>query len=151
MGLDQYLNAKRYVSQYSDKELSESVNTIARPKTGGMPVKGITCEAMYWRKANAIHDWFVQNVQNGNDDCGEYPVSREQLEDLVEDCKKVLADHSLAAELLPPCAGFFFGSTQLDEWYFANLQDTIDSITKVLEDTSGDDLGFWDFTYYSSW
>ena len=27
-------------------------------------------EVGYWRKANAIHGWFVRNVQNGKDDCG---------------------------------------------------------------------------------
>ena len=26
-------------------------------------------EVGYWRKANAIHKWFVDNVQDGNDDC----------------------------------------------------------------------------------
>lgn len=26
-------------------------------------------EIAYWRKANAIHRWFVDNVQNGTDDC----------------------------------------------------------------------------------
>ena len=24
-----------------------------------------------WRKANAIHKWFVDNVQDGVDDCGD--------------------------------------------------------------------------------
>ena len=26
-------------------------------------------EVMYWRKANYIHNWFVENIQNGSDDC----------------------------------------------------------------------------------
>jgi hypothetical protein len=48
-------------------------------------------ECGYWRKANAIHNWFVQNVQNGVDDCDIYLVTREQLEQLKEACEMVLA------------------------------------------------------------
>ena len=44
-------------------------------------------EVMYWRKANAIHKWFVDNVQGGEDDCREYPVSNDQLIELRDTCK----------------------------------------------------------------
>ena len=43
-----------------------------------------------WRKANHIHKWFVDNVQNGEDDCGTYEVTKEQLEELLDVCNKVL-------------------------------------------------------------
>jgi hypothetical protein len=46
-------------------------------------------EVGYWRKANAIHKWFVNNVQGYVDDCGYYEVSREQLEDLLDTCIQV--------------------------------------------------------------
>lgn len=46
--------------------------------------------AIYWRKANAIHNWFVANVQGGNDDCGRYDVDVEQLVVLHDLCRKVL-------------------------------------------------------------
>ena len=47
-------------------------------------------EIGYWRKANAIHNWFVNNVQNGEDDCGRYEVSKEKLESLLNICEEVL-------------------------------------------------------------
>lgn len=48
------------------------------------------CEEVgYWRKANAIHKWFVDNVQDGEDDCGSYEVDREQLERLLHLCHLV--------------------------------------------------------------
>lgn len=40
-------------------------------------------EMGYWRKANQIHGWFVDNVQGGEDDCGEYEVTRSQLQELL--------------------------------------------------------------------
>jgi hypothetical protein len=101
--------------------------------------------SVYWRKANAIHNWFVQNVQNGVDDCGEYPVTRQQLEELSGICKNVLCHHDLAEELLPPTSGFFFGSTRIDDFYFYDLIDTICGVQDLLKaDTDT-------FYYSSSW
>lgn len=101
----------------------------------------------YWRKANAIHDWFVQNCQNGEDDCRESYVSIEQLEELRKICKMVLENHALASEYLPTTSGFFFGSTDYDEWYFQDLQSTVEIIDNALSKVSDD----WTFSYQSSW
>lgn len=49
-------------------------------------------ELAYWRKANAIHKWFVDNVQKGNDNCKDYRVSRRNLLNLLELVTDVL-DH----------------------------------------------------------
>ena len=103
----------------------------------------------YWRKANAIHNWFVNNVQNGVDDCGYYVVPKDQLEKLLEIVKEVLADHSKAKKLLPTTAGFFFGSTDYDEWYFKDLEDTKAQVTKTLEHMAVDPNST--YKYHSSW
>ena len=102
----------------------------------------------YWRKANAIHKWFVDNVQDGVDNCAEYVVYKSQLELLRDTCKRVLEDHSLAEELLPTESGFFFGSTEYNKWYFDDLETTVDIIDKVLAET---DFYNYDITYQSSW
>lgn len=47
-------------------------------------------EAGYWRKANQIHKWFVENVQEGEDDCKEYYVSREKLKELLGKVNRIL-------------------------------------------------------------
>lgn len=109
-------------------------------------------EVGYWRKANAIHGWFVKNVQNGVDDCGEYPVSREKLQELMEACEKVLGgedglNKNAAKKLLPPTPGFFFGTYEVDEWYKQDLQQTIDIIKPLLQEAKDDAL----YTYQSSW
>lgn len=105
-------------------------------------------EAAYWRKANQIHDWFVQNVQDGVDECDEYLVTREQLMSLVETCQKVLADRDLAEELLPTTSGFFFGSTDYDQYYFEDLEATVEKITVALDRYSGIGTQFY---YQASW
>ena len=50
---------------------------------------GIIEHVGYWRKANQIHHWFVENVQDGEDDCGDYEVSVEQLKYLLDICKLI--------------------------------------------------------------
>lgn len=87
---------------------------------------GYTVEAtiFYWRKANHIHKWFVDGLQQGRDECERTLVHPEALMDLLERCERVTVDPSLAHELLPTQAGFFFGGTEYDEWYLADTKET---------------------------
>lgn len=88
----------------------------------------------YWRKANQIHKWFVDNVQDGVDNCATYPVTYEQLQELLSLVNEVLKNHKLAAELLPTETGFFFGSDEYGEWYFTDLEET----KRIIEATFND-------------
>jgi hypothetical protein len=147
MGLDMYLTAKRYIYDFGDdgKALREQLQDL---KVNGMNVKELSYEAGYWRKANAIHQWFVINVQKGVDNCREYLVTTEQLEKLLELVNEVLRNRDKAEELLPTCNGFFFGSDLYDEGYFDDLLQTKAIIENIL---SIDDLPKYDFYYTSSW
>ena len=103
----------------------------------------------YWRKANHIHNWFVDNVQNGVDDCDYHrEVTKRDLEDLLVVCNEVLCNPDLAESLLPTSSGFFFGSTEYDEYYMSDIKETIDIITKVLETTDFEKEMIY---YVSSW
>ena len=148
MGLDMYLSAKRYLYKKDDDEIVNVIKAEQINGMGEMRPKAIVCEAMYWRKANAIHKWFVDHVQDGVDDCGEYEVYSGQLRELESLCLKVLAERGKATELLPPCEGFFFGSKEIDDWYWEDLQNTADRIAKLLSTEGVED---WDFFYSSSW
>jgi hypothetical protein len=146
MGLDMYLNAKRYIWDFKDGERGLGEALAAHfPELKGRSVKTVIVEAIYWRKSNQIHNWFVTNVQGGDDDCGTYEVEREHLEDLQQVVKKALADHNAA--LLPPVSGFLFGNTEIDEYYWRDLQYTADELDKVLTNFTKQ----WYFEYHSSW
>lgn len=156
MGLDMYLTGKRYLSKYFNEGDEAVADSIAEqfPELKGKPgrfgdsscVKEVQIEAGYWRKANAIHKWFVDNVQGGEDECRPHYVSRDQLEELREACLQVLEDPSKASELLPAQAGFFFGSTDYDEGYMHDIKQTIQIINDALELPPS-----WEFEYRSSW
>jgi hypothetical protein len=156
MGLDMYLRAGRYVSNYSSPELTAEIHKLLEfPITaqGGTTVQ-VTCA--YWRKSNQIHNWFVDNVQAGEDDCKPYYVGRKQLVELRTLCATVLEDvagltdkdeiATYCDENLPTQAGFFFGSYEYDEYYFDDLKSTIRQIDSVL--TLSDE---YDFEYQASW
>ena len=161
MGLDMYLRASEYVSR-NDWSRDENGELLDTPNSlfdeivkrleledvidnAGFAGINIDVPMGYWRKSNQIHNWFVENVQDGEDNCGSYYVSREQLETLKDLCVEVLANKSLAEDLLPTGAGFFFGSTTYDEYYYGDLNDTIGIINRCLASK------FSHFEYQSSW
>jgi len=152
MGLDMYLYKKNYMR--TDEFYKPEYRNEVVVKTGGEidtkikpeRIRYIVEEVGYWRKANQIHRWFVENVQNGIDECQSSYVSRESLEELLELCKQVRDDNSKAEELLPSASGFFFGGTEYDEWYFNDIDNTIKIIEECLADEGADD-----FEYSSSW
>lgn len=150
MGLDMYLVAKKYMYTYNedhpDYEMAKQVTEALGLDFKDTPVKEVSIDAMYWRKANAIHNWFVQECQEGVDDCRESWVSRESLEKLLALCRKALAQPVMAGEVLPTKNGFFFGSTELDEWYFQAMTDTVKQLEKLLKMPKE-----WDFYYRASW
>lgn len=149
MGLDMYLTEKIYVKNWDHTPEEHRVAITAT--RGGKPfvkvekIEYLETEAAYWRKANAIHLWFVKNVQDGADDCGQHYVSEEKLKELVDTCQQVLDNRELAHELLPTTSGFFFGSTEYDEWYFKDLEYTVKTLTELLDEPEGS------FYYQSSW
>lgn len=150
MGLDMYLSKRVYVgANYEHNNVQGEINLTSGKENKPIAVNLKRVSAIieivaYWRKDNHIHRWFVENVQDGEDDCKEYYVEQELLGDLVSLCEKVLSNKEQASELLPTSEGFFFGNTQYNEYYFESLQYTIDMLKPLLKEEG-------DFYYDSSW
>lgn len=91
IGLDQYLSKKTYIdNQYRKDEdkvklIGDKAKDIDIDK-----ISHIVEDVGYWRKANAIHKWFVDNVQDGKDECQDSCVSTEKLQELLDVVNKVL-------------------------------------------------------------
>lgn len=146
MGLDMYLNARQFTAR--DFAKPELFNKLAQEAPFAVKdFATIELQVAYWRKANHIHAWFVKHVQGGVDNCEEYYVSRDQLQLLLDTCKLVLMQKEEAPNLLPTQEGFFFGSTEYNEYYFSDIQDTIDQLESILKDVPAD----WELRYHSSW
>lgn len=158
MGLDMYLYAKRSLSfsSWDTEENKKKVKSIARLMKGTKFIETendfiqfaeVKLQIAYWRKANQIHKYFVDNCADGKDECQDTYVEREHLEDLLNRCETVMKDRSRAEELLPSQSGFFFGGTDYDGWYYQNLEYTIPILKKILKDAPKD----WEFEYRASW
>ena len=147
MGLDQYLTARKYFTKWDyDNGFENRVITqefqdlipIDTPDITKYASSGITVEypVGYWRKANAIHNYFVQTLGGGVDECQEMFVPRETLRDLRKRCQNVVTSDNIeemAEEVgLETVAGFFFGDVSYDDWYKEDLKLTIEIIDHVL-------------------
>lgn len=162
MGLDMYLYAERYLSGYDHtrdehKELYRTAVNAAgladykAPEMDSRHAEVNVCVA-YWRKANAIHAWFLnkrgprrhdpaagddQGLGDVIDDCRPIDVDIDDLRELYTLTLECIqhyqaGDHDLISEKLPALAGFFFGSTDIDEFFFHDLEITRDQLRHVI-------------------
>ena len=121
MGLDMYLRAETTLykayqgsspnAQEADKKRKQIYKLIGMEESDDLADITVKFEIGYWRKANAIHNFFVEQVQGSNDNCETYYVPDDKIKELKHRCETVLADISKAEELLPTQGGFFFGDT----------------------------------------
>jgi len=173
MGLDMYLTKHTSVISFY---LSSTNQPERKLKITGMPgvneekVVQIVEEAAYWRKCNAIHGWFVENVQEGNDNCRTYHVevsgeNCKSLSTLLKICEGIWSCYlknknnhgqpnemakQFAEENLPNTEGFFFGGKGYDKDYFEwQIKPTIDQLKPIV---NGDAPKFYTwYEYRSSW
>lgn len=135
-------------------------------KRGKTSKEGEGREICYWRKANAILNWFDHNLESvkqqeipektgvldreGVRNTTPYRVKKEELEKLLSDCKKLLAGDRTAASIprdLQRVSGFFFGSTLIDDWYWEDIQDTVKMLEEELPEIDWDN----DIVEFSIW
>lgn len=162
MGLDMYLYLRKYEScsqwstkdfekkkeRFYPKELKELGENIAK---NNYMSKETDYQVAYWRKANQVHNYFVQMCAKGEDDCKPVYVGLGDLKELVSLCRKIIENPDKAKELLPTSSGFFFGSVEYDEYYEQDLEYTVEQlepIIKFLESEKGKD---YDIIYRASW
>lgn len=155
-----YLTKKTYVKNWNHQAPEEKHEVIV--KKGGQPhptikperVSYIVEQVAYWRKFNALHQWFVDNHQDGVDECQETYVGVSDLTTLLDEVLIPIHEtyksgdmenaKQIAEDLLPTTSGFFFGSTEYDDYYFTVIEETINVLKGLVEEGG-------DFYYQSSW
>lgn len=165
MGLDSYLRLVMYPYSIKEKKISKKVKSLLfnnnffksqdivnSLEKDGEELFDLCCikfEFMYWRKANAIHRWFVEKCQDGDDDCKYYEVSDEQLQKLLNIINEILKDKKKAPDLLPTGDGFFFGGKEYDEGYFEDLKYTKEKLEFYFDNIK--EFEGFSLEYHSSW
>ena len=155
-----YLYARKYVSRFDYQnreriqlpEFSALEETAPKGLTKYGDFTGIQIDypVMYWRKANAIHGWFVNECGGGVDECQPIYVSRESLVKLRDLCAAAMKQPAMAGEILPPTPGFFFGTYEIDEWYMEDMKHTVKALDHILSTIPADNWD-WSFIYSASW
>ncbi len=152
MGLDMYLYKETYVQNWSFHTPEQKWNiTVTK---GGEPSRirpericTIIEEIVYWRKFNALHTFIVNNFAGGVDECQKIFLYDEQLKKIHDTLKTILDDTSLASQLMPPSQGFFFGTYEIDEWYWKDVENAYKVFSEILSD--GEETR--EYYYQASW
>lgn len=83
-------------------------------------------EIAYFRKVNFLMDAF-----NYTGNCEYKDIEKSKIEQLISDCESELA----GTESLNPTQGFFFGSTDKNEYFYSDVKDVKAKFEKILEST----------------
>lgn len=128
MGLDMYLYHRTEPTE-SDSQYLRGIGLDEHE----IKYSNIECMA-YWRKANAIHGWFIENIAEGIDNCKPIKVTSEDLECLLDEVhlELKLKDTDEVGNL-EPYHGFFFGSYERDEYYYEYLEETVPKVEGILK------------------
>jgi hypothetical protein len=95
----------------------------------------VKLECAYWRKCNQVHAFFTKGLNEPDNFNGrDIYVSRADLEELRNIILQVLPAPEKGEALLPTQGGFFFGSTDYDEYYIKDLENTLEILNRILAD-----------------
>ena len=132
MGLDMYLSAKKY---FYSTDTSQLPSQIAELVGVSRPVQYVSFRAMYWRKCHKVNEWF-SDILSDRDVLQECEIERENLEDLLNQCK-------LSLEGKPSC----FDDDDNPDATKEEMEITVEGLERCLKEFPSD---YW-FTYQASW
>lgn len=109
----------------------------------------ISSEVGYFRKVNFLVQFFENKGLNVEE---QKPliIYKEDAEELLLKCEQVLKDKSKGPELLPTREGFFFGSTDYNDYYY----DSVLEVSKFIKDKllpTFDELDSDEFITFDIW
>lgn len=92
MGLDQYITIRHKSTNSAYEKWKNYWNLSEKERENVRAPKEPSKDLIvgYFRKHHSIHKWFVNNIQNGNDDCGRYKISVKDIETLKELCEEIM-------------------------------------------------------------
>lgn len=110
-------------------------------------------EVLYLRKANQVHGYMnsVSNLLYGRDyeNTEMMAIGLPTISQLHAIAVKLVTDRNEedAEWMLPPTTGFFFGSYEIDDWYWTQLEDLAAGLGTLIKFHSPDD----EYAYWAWW
>jgi hypothetical protein len=186
MGLDMYLTKHSYVKNW--EHMNESERHTVTVKKGDEEILDIKPERVsyiieevaYWRKFNALHGWFVNNLADGVDNCQQVFVSEDNLEELhglLLKVQEVLSNAKVVETVhkdwngkeypvrfldckdeldemgFAPTEGFFFGSQDINDYFKNDVDETVKIIGDILVEIKENEKNgiLANYYYQASW
>ena len=168
MGLDMYFSRRTYVGKL--KNTKDSDNRWSERDVNNMELKFDDADLSHinlknvryieevfgeFRKFNALHGYVVDNFASGVDNCEMIYLDIDDIIKIHETLSLVkeslsIGDKVIAEQTLPPQAGFFFGSTEIDKWYEEDVNEAVEVFGKIIEEHSM--VGYnASYSYQASW
>lgn len=136
MGLDIYF--------YANEKADADNNRISALQMDAESDGDVDIEVGYFRKVNALFAWVEDHVGT-IENCEKLPVTQAHLLALQRDLQALTPENCQA--VFPTRAGFFFGPTDYDDGYWADVDDV-----KHWLDEMFDDFEFELFSlYFMAW
>ena len=150
MGLDIFFHKRTY-NQHNPNE-PISIDEDGEKHYEEMP------EIAYFRKVNflmSFFDYYEKCEDEGNmeGDCCYVPISEDEISALIDACSETIkrrkeiekaVKEGIDIDDLPlqPESGFFFGSTDYDEWFFEDVKEVKKKFKAILSDLKDDEEVF---------
>lgn len=148
MGLDMNLHRKVFNLKLkpSDEKTERADKIINEGERDGENRYVSDTSVCYWRKFNALHQYFFDHFGNGDEDnCVDMFLDIDGIRKLLmtlKDLRKQIKqdedgnviNKEVCEEVLPTQAGFFFGDTAYDKYYVMDIDDTIKKLANVIDD-----------------
>lgn len=154
MGLDMYLSKKHYVKNWDHQPKEEHVKVTVKQNGKKYPyidannITYIQEGVGYWRKANQIHQWFVDNCQNGVDECQEAWVDPEQLRELLQTCIAIRDNCPLVKGKVENGYSFGKDGEKIINWIDGEVMENQEFAAELLPTQEG---FFFGGTGYDQW
>ncbi len=168
MGLDMYFSRRTYVSSFrstrdadgkwGERDVNNMELKFDDADLSHINLKNVRyIEELFgeFRKFNALHSYVVDNFGGGKDECQVIYLDIDnliQIHEMLSLVKESLSigDKVIASQTLPPSEGFFFGSTEIDEWYEKDVNEAVEVFGKIIEEHSI--VGYnASYSYQASW
>ena len=151
---ENYINAyerlRKSVSKFFDyewytKDLDNVCDTKSVKIWYGSHISCVSpIEDIYYRKVNFVYRFFNERSHFESECCW---VTKEMAEELVNKCDEVINNKDKASEILPTTSGFFFGSTNYDNWYLDDVKSVRRDFKKLLENWKDDERVYAVFSW----
>ena len=151
MGLDQFISATIHVPAQKVGDVIEDNPILKKLVDDQFSLASVNFKLGQFRKFNALHGYIESRI-GGVENLQDIHIN-EIIDELYEDCKIILATkdskdgNADAIKRMPPTEGFFFGSTEVDSWYYSDVKELYDLLADLIKLSEIEGISF----YYTAW